>query len=274
MEPLSSPGEISAYYRQQEVAERYITRRFTDPLNKVEHARQVAILNKVLSKLQREKSYREKAYGEKGALSIAELACGPARVTAALDVEDGKNVHGVSIDSSEEMLNLARKRMGERGTKWAFLRGDIFNEDLDKILKGKMKSADILFTFRFLLHFKSPERKTIYRAAHKVLASGGLFVFEAMNKSVVYPLRAILSRKRYFVYDKLYLRNELAEELRQNGFLIIRFYPVLRHFWLQALLSRPFKFFRMDGSAEKIVAWLEKFPSREPYQWVVLCRKQ
>ncbi len=285
MEPLSSPGEISAYYRQRKVAEKYIARRFTDPLNKVEHARQVVILNGILSKVYRERAGQErgpeeKVRQEKKLLSIVELACGPARVTAALETEkleadNGIRIHGISIDNSREMLKLARKRMKEAGKTWVFLQGDVFKDDLNKkILKGKMKPADLIFTFRFLLHFKMMEREKVYRAVHKALAPGGLFVFEAMNKKVVRPLRKVLGRKRYFVYDQLYERRELAEELQRNGFVLLRLCPVLSHFWLQALLSRPFKAAGTSRNAEKIVAWLENFPSREPYQWVVLCRKQ
>jgi SAM-dependent methyltransferase len=129
------------------------------------------------------------------------------------------------------------------------------------------KKVDLIFTFRFLLHFHREKREEIYQQALRLLKPDGYLVFEAMNARVVKPLRRLLGNKRYHVYDKLYLRHELIAELDQNGFEVVKLYPVLSHFWIQTLCSRPFK-------NEKVVRFFERFPSSQPYEWIVLCRKK
>ena len=238
---IERPEHIEQYYQSQKVADDYIRKRFTDPLNRVEHKSQVQVLNKIIH--------------ERGVVSVLEFAPGPARVTVELEIE-----RGTSVDSSGPMLEIARERMRQRGKKWRFVRANILT------LKP-LKQVDIVFTFRFLLHFHHEKRVQIYQQAKKFLNPHGYLVFEAMNARVVRPLRFFLGRHRYRVYDKLYSKKELIRELNKNGFKVIKLYPVLSHFWLQALLSRPTK-------NESIVRFFERFPSSHPYEWIVLCRKK
>ncbi len=95
-----------------------------------------------------------------------------------------------------------------------------------------------------------------------------------MNKKVVFPLRKILGQKRYLVYDKLYLKKEFIQEMEENGFKVVKMFPVLNHFWMQTLLSRPFKLLGMKYTAIKIIKLLEELESAQPYQWVALCQKK
>lgn len=245
---ISNPKKILEYYQRGDVAEDYITKRFVDPLNSVEHEKQVIIMNKLMRELNCPK--------------ILEFAPGPARVTADLEVEKG-----TSIDSSSEMLKRAAQRMKQKGKKWTFIKGDILN--------GRLKSKyDVIFCFRFLLHFKEKERIKIYQQALSVLKPKGYFAFEALNQEVVLPLRWILGKERYFVYDKLYTKKDLIKELKTQGFRVIKLYPVLSHFWLQAVCSRPFTLLKMDQTAKKVIWYLEAFISSQPYEWVVLCQKK
>ena len=161
--------------------------------------------------------------------------------------------------------------MKEKRKKWNFVLGDVFKLHNDKQLH---KKYDLVFCFRFLLHFKYNERKTIYQQAHTALKENGHLVFEVMNKDVVLPLRRILGMKRYFVYDKLYHKKEFIREMEENGFQVVALHPVLAHFWLQTVLSRPLKMLGMRTMAEKSIALLEKFLSTQPYEWIAVCRKQ
>ncbi len=249
---IAERSEVEHYYKNADVAEHYITKRFTDPLNVIEHKRQVAILNKIIK--------------DQKCTAVLEFAPGPARVTAELDIENG-----TSIESSPSMIKIAKQRMKQQKKKWNFIQGDVFNRHTYKEVQ---KKYDLVFCFRFLLHFKYNERKTIYQQAQATLKEDGYFVFEVMNKDVVLPLRRILGKKRYFVYDKLYTKKEFIREMEENGFQVVALYPVLTHFWLQTVFSRPCNILKMKRTAEKIVFFFEKFPSRQPYEWIAVCQKK
>ncbi len=260
---ITHPEQVRKYYQNKKVAEGYIAKRFREPLNQWEHRKQALILNKIIKDTQ--------------AKNILELASGPARITTELEAEGG-----TSIDASREMLRLARKRMKERGKRWTFLQGDILDwEKIKDLIPGRkhkegksQEKIDLIFSLRFFLHFQRREREKFYRQAGRLLKDGGYLVFEVMNKKTVLPLRRLLGIKRYFVYDKLYSKMEFLAEMEANGFKVLRLYPVLNHFWLQALLSRPLKFLGGKEAAVKVIAGLEEFPSNNPYQWIALCQKQ
>jgi SAM-dependent methyltransferase len=256
--------EVRDYYKQQDVAEEYISKRFTEPINVVEHSRQVNIINGLISKI----------IGETGSCKVLEFAPGPARLTSELSFENIKSIEdGTSIDSSASMLQIARKRMTQKRKKWNFIEGDILNW---KFTKGipQFKEIDLVFCIRFILHFKNKERQKIYQRAAKVLKKDGLLVFEVMNKDVVLPFRRLMGLKRYFVYDKLYTRTEFVKEMEDNGFKVVKLYPVLKHFWLQTIFSRPFKLLGMRKTSQNIISHLEHSKSHQPYEWIALCQKE
>ena len=252
---ITKPEDVAQYYQQTSIAENYITKRFTEPLNKIEHQQQIKIINQII------RQYQPKI--------ILEFAPGPARLTT--DLITPETTTGISIDASDEMLNLAKTRMHEHhpNKSWTFLKADILNSSLPL-----SKPAHLLFTIRFLLHFHKNDRKKIYTQAHKHLTKDGILIFECMNKTIVNPLRLLLGKSRYIVYDKLYTKKELITELEENNFKLIKLYPVLNHFYTQSLLSRPFKLLNQHHHAEKIISLFEKIPSTQPYEWVVLAQKK
>ncbi|GEM_PF-4458223 len=248
--PIRESEQLKKYYQEKKIVDQYIRKRFSEPLNVIEHRQQVHFLNKIIK--------------ERNCKTIVEFAPGPGRVTTEVIAENG-----LSIDSSKNMLILARERMAKKGKKWTFRQGDILNDSF------RLSSpADIVFCFRFLLHFQAPERSKIYAQASKILKKDGYLAFEAMNKKIVQPVRNLLGNKRYFIYDKLYTKKELWQELEQNGFKLIKLYPVLTHFKTQSLLSRPFKILGMQKSSEAIISLLERITTSQPYQWIVLCQKK
>jgi hypothetical protein len=252
---ITERKQVLDYYKKEEVAQGYIKKRFTEPLNFIEHNRQVDLINKIIANYNCNK--------------ILEFAPGPARLTAELNLENIKE--GISIESSSSMLKIAENRMKSNPNyqKWSFVNDDVF-----KYKNKNNQKYDLIFTIRFLLHFKAKERKKIYQQASNLLNDEGLLAFEVMNKNVVLPLRKILGKKRYFVYDKLYTKKEFKEEMENNGFRVIKMFPILKQFWMQALFSRPLKVIKMNNVARKIIFFLEKFRSNEPYEWIVLCQKK
>lgn len=244
---ITSSPEVAQYYQDEKIAERYIRQRFTDPINRWEHQRQVQILNKIIHEFQPKR--------------ILEFAPGPARITTELEREGG-----TSIDSSKEMLELARKRMAARGKKWTFQQGNIFHLRLNQ-------KVHLIFCFRFLLHFQEKEREEIYRQAARALQPQGLLVFEVMNAGVIRPLRSLLGKKRYVLHDELYSDTKFRAEMEKNGFTVLRLYPVLSHFWLQVACSRPFLWVGWSRMAIQIIRFWEQ-ASGNPYEWVAVCQKK
>ena len=250
---IHHPRKVKEYYQEQNVAQEYITKRFSEPLNIIEHQQQINLLNYLI------KSTNSK--------HLLEFAPGPARITAEINHQQINS--GISIDSSKSMLTLASQRMQTINPNWQFQQADILNHQLH--LK---QPADLLFCFRFLLHFHKKDREKIYTQAKSNLKPNGYIVFEAMNKIIISPLRFLLGTSRYFVYDKLYTKSQLVTELEQHGFKVISLHPVLKRFWLQSLLSRPFKIAKQPLLAKKIINFLEKIPTTQPYEWIVLAQKK
>ena len=61
------------------------------------------------------------------------------------------------------------------------------------------------------------------------------------------------------IYNYKEIKNELIKELSENGFELVALYPVLKHFWLQAFFSRPWKICGLQKQAIRSVAFFEKF---------------
>src|SRR5262249_23685533 len=130
MTPLDQPHELQRYYQDQSVADDYMRRRTTQPLNGVLHHRQVAFLNRVLA--------------ASAPRTVLEIACGPGRLTASVQ----RVPCGVAIDSSAAMLQTAQQRMNGSAGRWSFLRSDAF------VLPFRSACFDAVFTLRFVRHFQ------------------------------------------------------------------------------------------------------------------------
>jgi len=245
MEKVETPRQVEQHYKKKKLVDTYIEDRFRNPLNFVEHKRQVFFLNKAIKK--------------KNPKLALELAPGPARVTSEIFP-----CKGMSIDSSPEMVEAARKRMQRK--YWEFKVGNAFK-------LGYKNKFDLIFAFRFFFHFKKEDRDRLYRQAHQALTNKGLLVFEVMNARKVKLIRRVIGKEKYFVYDKLYYKNEFIKEMEQNGFKVLSFYPVLNHFWSQALVSKSFSLSGLSSLAKSIISMLE-FKSSNPYQWVAVCQKK
>ncbi len=253
MAAIVKARDVQQYYQRKSTVDEYIQKRFRDPLNQVEHQRQVEIISDLIQEFSPQK--------------VVEFAPGPGRITASLRL-NGWTGQGISIDASREMLIHARQRMNHGS--WKFVYGDLLKDDLAAITGN----AELVFAIRFMLHFQEEERKRLYTQVHSILHPGGYFVFEVMNKQVVAPVRRLLGEKRYIVYDRLYARKEFVREAEENGFRVLRLYPILNHFWLQAIMSRPFAKLGSATVATAMIKILEKFISEQPYEWIAVCQKK
>ncbi|HJQ85613.1 MAG TPA: class I SAM-dependent methyltransferase [Candidatus Binatia bacterium] len=216
------------------------------PVGAVLHERQVAFLNAVLAEL--------------APARVLELAPGPARLSA--DVR--RLPFAVGMDFSPRMLGVAQRRMRERRRdEWSFVRGDGF------ALPFASGRFDVVFTIRFVRRFELAARRKLYAEIRRVLRPGGHLVLDAQNRLVAGPHRE--GRKGYEVYDELWLRDELVDELTAAGLPPVRLEGIMRRFAWQWQFQRLHRF-GLDPLARAAIRLLERGSDRNPSTWMVLCR--
>ena len=243
--PRRRPDEIQAYYRDPAVVGAYIERRTAQPLNGILHRCQVRFLNCVL--------------GERRPRRVLEVAPGPARLTAELEGVG----QGVAVDGSAEMLALARERLGDGRGPWLVVRGDAF------ALPVADGSVDLAFAIRFVRRFAPDVRRQLYAEIRRTLSPRGALIVDAQNRAVSLPHRQRKGLERYPVFDALYDRDELIDEIEAAGFRVVRLEGMIRHFGVQSRLNR-LRRHGLDAFARGMIGLVERVPGRAPSTWMVL----
>ncbi len=237
---------IREAYRDETVARRYVDERFREPLGALLHARQSAALARAIDRLSPRR--------------VLEVAPGPARLT----VDVARRVAGgTMVDSSAQMLAEARRRLGGRARAWRIVQADAFHLPF-------RQAFDLVYTFRFLRHFESADRRRLYAELRRVLVPGGRLVFDAVNEVVSGPIRARARPGEYQHYDALLDPNTLHEELTSCGLVLERLEGAQHRYGLlyrtQVLVaprSRPLARALMEG--------IDRFGGGEPLEWIVTC---
>jgi ubiquinone/menaquinone biosynthesis C-methylase UbiE len=239
---IQGKEEVKNYYKNTNISHPYINERFSNPLGKLMHLKQVAIVNKYVRNQ-----------------NVLEIACGPGRIT-----KDVKLIRkGVAVDSSDEMLKIARRTLPH----WSISKKDAFNLSIED-------TFDVVFSFRFLRHFENDDRKRLYKEIHNVLKPNGILIFDAVNFKKSYYVRKRKGLKHYKVYDKLYLKKELFKELKENGFKIIKLVPLLNHLYTTTIISKITNKLNLQKMGLRMIQNLEKIPSSTPLEWIVICKKE
>lgn len=249
----SDEHSVGPLYQSRSVAEEYIDKRFTLSWQRLLHKTQVARVERVLSECKPQE--------------VLEIAPGPARIAA--DLQGLKR--GTMVEYSQEMIEVARRRIEERTLTgvWRIVHGNAFE------LASLPGTFDFVYTFRFIRHFHECDRARLYAAISAKLQARGLLMFDVVNR----PLRQKLDVRSGLpiqgalpVYDVTYTADEFRAEMERYGFEVLSMAPVLRHFETQAWISS-----KLDDVvprlSESLVRRLEKVPTRNPLEWVTLCRK-
>ena len=251
MTVVAGGSRIRDAYSGDEVATQYVDRRFRDPIGEVLHAAQARFL---LDVIRAERPAR-----------VLEIAPGPAR----LSVETAAAIEGrmVLVDSSEAMLNEGRRRLAHRTRRrWDFVRGDAFALPVHG-------PFDLVYSFRLVRHFQQEDRQRLYGQVASALDRGGLFAFDAVNRTVAERVRAQGSVEQYPIYDALLAPGQLQDELDRAGFDLVSLCGVQKRyavlFTLQVLVAP-----RSRRLALAAMRALERCPGGQPLEWVVLCRKR
>jgi ubiquinone/menaquinone biosynthesis C-methylase UbiE len=242
---LDQPKDLRTYYRDETVVSEYLDRRTTQPFNGFLHASQVRFLNRALR--------------QRTPARILELAPGPARLTAELDV----TVPIVALDTSAQMLAVARARLRARNRPVALLQGDAFR------LPFADGRFDFVYTTKLIRHFQLDDRMRLYQEIRRVLGREGAFVMDAQSRAVSLPHRLEKGLESYRIYDVLYDVDELRSELEQAGFQVLDIEGIARHFTLQRRLNR-LRRIGLSAAARLLIDVVERLPGGSPSTWMVL----
>jgi SAM-dependent methyltransferase len=247
---------VAAIYESGAIAGAYLDKRMQFSWQRMLHQKQVAFLDRTIASL--------------APTNLLEVAPGPAR----LAVELTHKTRGTMVENSEEMIAIARQRLAGAGLaqQWEVKQGDAFN------LGGYVtpESFDFAYTFRFLRHFRTPEREQLYANLRQSLKSGGHLVFDVVGDVVFQQVEARNPQRasgEIAIYDVTYTAQTFTEEMARNGFDVVKLYPILKHFSLQSLLS-----YKLDDVIGPLIppalGLLEILPSSAPLEWVAVCRKR
>lgn len=245
---ISGVEGIRTAYQDATVARRYVEERFTTPLGALLHKRQRDVLRRVMA---------ASAWPD-----VLEIAPGPARLTT--DVIDLAGQLTL-IDASAEMLGEAKRRLSsvKAAAPCTMIRGDAF------VLPFPSR-FDLVYTFRLIRHFGDADRLRLYREAARVLKPGGRLVFDAVNRRVYEPLRALADGRNHF--DASLDRDELGAELAAAGFNIESLDGVHHRYGalhrLQTLVAP-----RSTALARAAMNVVDGIGGGEPLEWVVTCRR-
>lgn len=239
---LKQPSEIRSAYADQQTADDYIDTRFTSAWGSVLHDTQVRVVNDVIRRHRVER--------------VLEIAPGPGRLSA--DVSGF--TQGYLCEYNASMLRVARQRLSP-ASRWRIVQGDAFHLPF-----GSGRRFDMVYSFRFVRHFEPVERAALYAQIRGALADDGLFVFDAVNERWRRD-----GADGYPIYDVLYDKETLKQELVEHGFTPLEFVDAMRQMWLQyriQLLVAP----RHAGLARALIQGLEHVPG-SPLEWVIVCRR-
>jgi len=256
---IKSIKSLADYYKKEDVIVGYFKQRFDIPLNRVLHRNQVEFINKKI---------KENRISE-----VLEIAPGPARLTTEI-----KGVNkGYMLDINEGMLIHARDRLKKRGLikKWKMIMADAFDTKL------KENFVSMIYTFRFIRHFKYEDRKKLYSEIRRLLRDGGYLIFDVPNYGIEKIMRKGKTEKDYLIYDKLWKKDEFIKEMENNGFEVICMKGNLKIYFIQAAISRLDRI-GLGKVAEKIIYLLDRildkikfeFVIDRPKEWLVLCQKK
>ena len=189
-----TPEIIRWRYRQDQKVKTYEQNRYGNIAKSLSHFMDCDAIDGFL---------RRHAQGRE--LTALDLACGTGRLSRTL-ARPGLRI--ISSDFSETMLAEAAKNAAGAGVSLRIARADGFK------LPFRDGAFDAIFTFRFLRHFKTPDRLQLYHEIGRILKPGGVLVFDVINAAVDVD---VTKRK---VWDEPFTGEQIQQELTAQGFTL------------------------------------------------------
>ena len=161
MKEIHGIRNLKEHYNKEKIAKSYEKLRFSDLAGKIEHEVTINSINFLI------KTYKPNL--------LLEIATGPGRITKYLKLWN----EGIGIDSSENMLRLAKKNVNN--PNWKFIKSDINK------MPFKKDYFDMIITFRLLIHFTNPQRENSFKKINNILKKDGILIFDIGNKDYTKP---------------------------------------------------------------------------------------
>ena len=243
--------ELRDAYRDETVARSYIERRFREPLGALLHQRQVDVVKQAIRKTQ--------------ARRVLEIAPGPARLSSEVApvLESGSLT---LVDASAQMLSEATRRLRQAGVRNPrCIQADAFSLPFATVF-------ELVYTFRLIRHFEAADRRRLYQQVARLLPSGALLIFDAVNEIVSAPIRAAAPAE-YQHFDALVRPEQLRSELKDAGFEVVSMEGVQHRYAMLARLQglvAP----RSRVIARTVMELVDRLGGGEPLEWIVTCRRE
>ena len=239
--------EIQSAYQGHEFAASYVGDRFTSELTRLLHEKQVGVVQRYIDRVQPAR--------------VLEIAPGPGRITREIRTPRDH----VALEFNEGMISTGRPLCTPK-TQW--VRGNAFSLPFDSTA-----SFELAYAFRFIRHFRRPDREHIYEQIRTSLSPGGWLLLDAVNGVASRPFRR-KSPESYPIYDELYDNlDALRTELADAGFQVEEAVEAQRSIQLQ-YKSQIFVGPRWNWLNRAIIRLLERCSRGPALEWIVACRRE
>lgn len=143
--------------------------------------------------------------------SILDLGCGSGQVEEMLYVQI-PDAHIVGVDSSDVMIELSKKRLGDN-----FQKLTVINHSLEDIENLKLPKEDYQYVIsvQALHHLTHDQQKKIFNFAYNTLGSGGSFLF---IDRIALNIQS-LEQSYKSIYEKMFNKpfEEYKKDIEQKG---------------------------------------------------------
>lgn len=232
---------IIKYYQDKEVASKYMTQRYSSLFGKLNNESECRAINSLLKEIKPAR--------------VLDIAVGTGRIAKCLQ----HYKHGFAIDTSREMLKLAKPAL--KG--WTLKQANAFN------LPFKDNYFDAIISTRFIWHFNKKDRYALLSAIYFKLKTHGYLIFEVPNINVkrAMLIKAKIGKKR--IYTQLMKLDAIEKEIKANGFEMVATKAISRNAEMLQKISETtnsvFGYCLMN-----LISLLSR---KEPYTYIVLARK-
>lgn len=242
--PEKELNHLKEHYSDKSIAQKYMERRLGYPIGQYRQEMQVRAIGEIIE------HYNVK--------NLLEIAPGPGRLTAEVQVE-----RGLAIDSSNEMLKLARANVPS--DNWEFKLGNALQLNTGQ-------TFDMAMAFRFVWHLQRDQRIQLYTSINNNLSEKGLWVFDAIYHRPLY-LGSMIRKKNTGILDCRFKNiEEVQGELDEAGFKIVHHYTYLNHTNLQHIIGRIGQ--KAIKPTVRLIRAIDKLPLRFAQEGVVVCQKK